>query len=79
MSSQDTHKYDDIIKTNSSKFLSLVAKLDALSPLKVLGRGYSIAMDMENNVIKSADDVVIGDKVKLRLEKDTILCSVEEK
>ena len=68
-----------MVAAGRNRFIGYAAKLDALSPLKVLGRGYSIAMNMENNVIKSADDVQIGDKIRLRLEKDTILCSVEEK
>ncbi len=68
-----------MVATGRNRFVGYAAKLDALSPLKVLGRGYSIAMNMDNNVIKSTDDVEIGDKIRLRLEKDTILCSVEEK
>lgn len=68
-----------IVASGRNRFIGYAAKLDALSPLKVLGRGYSIAMNMDNNVIKSTDDVEIGDKIRLRLEKDTIICSVEEK
>lgn len=57
-------RYDDIIKTNGSKFSSLVAKLDALSPLSVLSRGYSIANKGDKAVssvteISSGDDLVL--------------------
>lgn len=57
-------KYDDIVKANGSKFSSLVAKLDALSPLSVLSRGYSIANKGDKAVssvteISSGDDLVL--------------------
>lgn len=57
-------KYDDIIKANGSKFSSLVAKLEALSPLSVLSRGYSITNKGDKAVssvaeISSGDDLVL--------------------
>ncbi len=47
-------------------FANHITKLDALSPLKTLSRGYSI-MTKEDKVIKSVKDLNSGDKVKLRL------------
>lgn len=43
------------------------AKLDTLSPLKVLGRGYAIAESESGSVIRSVDDVTAGDRVQIRL------------
>ena len=57
-------KYDDIIKTNSSKFLSLVAKLDALSPLSVLSRGYSIT-NKGDKAVSSVAEISSGDDLTL--------------
>ena len=57
-------KYDDIINTNSSKFLSLVAKLDALSPLSVLSRGYSIA-NKGDKAVSSVAEISSGDDLTL--------------
>lgn len=68
-----------MVAAGRNRFIGYAAKLDALSPLKVLGRGYSIAMKNNGKVIKSAEDVNVGDKISLRLKKDTIICSVEEK
>jgi exodeoxyribonuclease VII large subunit len=59
-------------------FAGISASLDALSPLKVLGRGYAIARDAENKVVKSARDVRPGDKLRLRLQKDELTCTVDE-
>ncbi len=57
-------KYDDIIKANGSRFSSLVAKLEVLSPLSVLSRGYSITNKGDKAVssvteISSGDDLVL--------------------
>lgn len=57
-------KYDDILKANGSRFSSLVAKLDTLSPLSVLSRGYSIATK-DNKTVSSVKEVSSGDELEL--------------
>ena len=59
------------------EFARLAAKLDALSPLKVLGRGYSIAMDAEGRAVREAAQLRAGDKLELRLSKGGASCLVE--
>ena len=59
-----------------TRFSALAASLDAMSPLKVLGRGYAVAQREDGGVIRSASDVKLGDKIKVRLEKDSISCEV---
>ncbi|MFP6654162.1 MAG: exodeoxyribonuclease VII large subunit, partial [Myxococcota bacterium] len=45
-----------------------VARLDALSPLAVLGRGYSIARrEADGRIVRSASDVAVGDRLELVL------------
>ncbi len=61
---------------NRNRFSSLAASLDAMSPLKVLGRGYAVAQREDGAVIKSAEDVKPGDNIKVRLKKDSISCTV---
>lgn len=46
-------------------FSGAVTKLDALSPLKTLARGYSIAKKGES-IVKSVKDLKAGDKVSIR-------------
>lgn len=62
-------KLENIIKTKQkeekTKYVELVAKLDTLSPLKTLTRGYSL-VEKNNNIIKSAKDVNTGDKIDLK-------------
>lgn len=59
-------------------FVRLAAALDALSPLKVLGRGYSIVSDGEGHVIKDSAQVENGDKLSVRLHRGELRCVVEE-
>jgi len=59
------------------KYIRLAASLDAMSPLKVLSRGYAIARRTDGSVIRKASDVKPGDRVTVRLKKDEIKCVVE--
>lgn len=67
-------KLENIIKTKQkeekTKYVELVAKLDTLSPLKTLTRGYSL-VEKNNNIIKSAKDVNTGDKIDLKFSDGT--------
>ncbi len=60
------------------RFGSLAAKLDALSPLKVLGRGYSIARLPDGQVIASRGDAKAGDEFDLNVSDGVIHCRVDE-
>ena len=59
------------------KYASLCASLDALSPLKVLGRGYAMARTADGQVLKSAADVAVGDKIDVTLGQGRLDCVVE--
>ena len=69
-------------RSNSAKrrdFVRLAASLDAMSPLKVLGRGYAIAADIRGELIRSIDDVKPDDKLRLCVNDGIIKCRVEER
>ena len=65
------------LNREKQRFSSLAAKLDALSPLKVLGRGYAIALDAGGRAVKDAGQLTAGDRLSLRLSKGEALCLVE--
>jgi exodeoxyribonuclease VII large subunit len=52
-------------------------KLNSLSPLAVLGRGYAIAFDARGRVIKRAADVGRGDRLRVRVDEGDIDCIKE--
>ena len=54
----------------------LCGKLDSLSPLKVLARGYSITQNQQNLTIRSIKDVNIGEHIKTRLTDGDIISQV---
>ena len=55
---------------------ALAASLDALSPLKVLGRGYAIARRTDGKAVVSTGDVASGDKLNLTLSDGSVDCRV---
>lgn len=55
------------IKEDKTKFVKEVAKLDALSPLKTLTRGYSIVSKQDGKIAKEVKDLSQGEKVSIRL------------
>jgi exodeoxyribonuclease VII large subunit len=58
-------------------FAGLLGKLDALSPLAVLERGYSLTRTPEGHVITEAAEVKPGDEVRVRLLRGELQCRVQ--
>lgn len=56
-----------IKEENKKKYIELVSKLDTLSPLKTLLRGYSI-VEKNGRVVKKVEDLNTGDEISIRLE-----------
>ena len=69
---------EKLCSANRHKFVALASALDAMSPLKVLSRGYAIASDAEGKLVKSVGDVAGGDMLSLSVSDGTIKCTVEE-
>ena len=67
------------LSTLRRSFVAYAASLDALSPLKVLARGYAVPADEDGKVLKSTENVQIGDKIDLTLADGNLLCRVEGK
>ncbi len=60
------------IKEDKTKFVKEVAKLDALSPLKTLTRGYSIVSKQDGKIAKEVKDLSQGEKVSIRLSDGSV-------
>ena len=57
----------------------LAAGLDALSPFRVMGRGYAIPYTEEGSVLTSIRQVQTGDPLELRVSDGRVLCRTEGK
>jgi len=60
------------------QFTALAASLDAMSPLKVLGRGYAMAQNEAGQILKSYRDVEAGERLTVTLGEGGFTCRVEE-
>lgn len=67
------------IQGDTQRFARLTASLDALSPLKVLGRGYAMAQNENGGILKSSEQVAVGERVRVQLGQGRLHCVVEEK
>ena len=61
------------------RFIRAAAALDALSPLKVLSRGYAIAAHPDGRTLRSVSDVAPGGRVDLTLRDGMLECLVEKR
>jgi len=60
------------------RYVQLASKLDALSPLKVISRGYAVASKADGTIIRTTNDASVGDEVSLRLTDGSVKCAVTE-
>ncbi len=68
------------LKEREGQLRALSGKLHGLSPLAVLGRGYSITWRLpDRRIIKDSREVQIGDTVEVTLAKGGIRCRVKER
>ncbi len=65
------------LETAKQQLAMAAAALDAMSPLRVLERGYAIAHDAHGQVIREAKAVSIDDALRLRLWRGVVNCRVE--
>ena len=62
----------------AQRFASLAASLDALSPLKVLGRGYAVARDENGTILRAAEEASVGEMIEVLLGQGSLMCTVDE-
>ena len=67
------------LSQRQQRFAALAASLDALSPLKVLGRGYAMAQTTDGTVLRTSQQVQEGDRIHVRLGQGALDCTVDRK
>lgn len=70
--------YKNILVEKKHKFSTLASKLEALNPMAVLTRGYSIVQS-QNETIKSVNDAKIGENVQVVLKDGKFHCTIVDK
>jgi exodeoxyribonuclease VII large subunit len=76
LQTQVTNTMQSQIAGKRQQLIAQMNRIDALSPLKVLTRGYSIVTDSENRAVMDAGSVKIGDEIAVRLHKGKIKAKV---
>lgn len=67
-----------MLHPHEAQLSSLAGKLDALSPLKVLTRGYAYVQYENGSVVKTAKDASVGDSLLVKMTDGTIKATVSE-
>ena len=73
-----TAAFSETVQRKHRRFASLTAKLDAMSPLKVLARGYSMASDGQGTLLRSVKQIKSGDRLTVRFADGSAAAVVEE-
>lgn len=66
-----------VVESKNHRFKLCVEKLNQLSPLATLARGYSVCYDAGDNVVKSVSQVQAGDEITVRVTDGQIACEVQ--
>jgi exodeoxyribonuclease VII large subunit len=66
------------IHSKARRYAALTAKLDAMSPLKVLSRGYSMTQSENGQIIRSVHDVSSGNTIRITLQDGYLTATVTE-
>lgn len=67
---------DTAVNRSRQRYLTAAAKLDALSPLKVLTRGYALVQSEDGVVLRSVKDIHAGDEIDVRFNDGSVRASV---
>lgn len=65
-----------VLNRDQGRLTRLASALDAMSPLKVLGRGYALVRNEAGGLIKSTQAVSPGDRLEVRVSDGSISCMI---
>lgn len=67
------------ISRKKQRYIAAVAKLDAMSPLKVMTRGYSVARSNDGTLLRSIHQTTIGESITVAFSDGSVSAVVHEK
>jgi len=68
---------DRQLSVKKQGFIALAASLDAMSPLRVLSRGYTVTTGQNGSALKSVAEITVGDRIRVGFTDGTVDCLVE--
>lgn len=68
----------NLLREKEQTFRGWIGRLEALSPLAILERGYSLTFDGTGGLVKEARKVKVGERLRTRLHRGTLYSRVEE-
>ncbi len=68
-----------VLSENRQKYIRLVSALEALSPLRVLARGYSVVTLPDGTVVRRSEQAAPGSLLRVRLSEGALNCRVENR
>ena len=66
------------IAVKKQRFVALTSKLDAMSPLKVLTRGYAMTQREDGSLLKSVKSVSVGESILVSLQDGVVTAQVSD-
>ena len=70
---------EKLVMERRHRMAASASALDAMSPLKVLARGYAVVCDESGTVVRSVADTNAGDALHVRVSDGSLKCTVDEK
>jgi len=67
-----------LVVSKNQIFQGVTGRLNALSPLAILDRGYSVSFNEKNDIIKEISQVSVGDTLRTRLRKGSLISKVTD-
>jgi exodeoxyribonuclease VII large subunit len=70
-------RFARVMDNKSFRYVKAIQSLEQLSPLAIMKRGYSIAMDGEKKIIRSVEETAAGDMIDILMHDGSLSCSVK--
>lgn len=78
LNKQMTKAMSLLLEKNNQKFSNIISNLEALSPLRIMDRGYSIVYTSDKqSIVKSTKQVSQGSTIKVRLKDGLLNCEIK--
>jgi len=76
LNQQCVNHIQNLLRKKNADWKTVAVELNALSPLAILARGYSICYDQSQEIVKDVRQVEVGDQVQVKLAHGKLTCNV---